>query len=184
MSKTGRDAREDPQSPVNAAIPEYAMNAAFEQRQEETLAVLKKKRGLESRAKGTLEKAIMAHAHAEEAMARLYQMKVYEIQNSPEWPAALESGGETEGWDSIVVEHLLSSDEDWAEAMSLVYKLQEAAAAARAAALNIQADVANLHEELGVLKNRGITRAALMFASLPFSVSNPIVPLDEPIDGS
>jgi hypothetical protein len=155
---------------VNAANPDNLLNAGFETRQEEVLAVLKQKRISEAKAKIALEKAIMAHARAEEDMARLYQMKVYEIKSAESWEEAMEAGGGSEDWESIIIQHLLSSDANWAEAIGAVYKLQEAAADARATALTLQADVANLHTELGMLKNRGITRAALLFASTPAKI--------------
>jgi len=51
-----------------------------------------------------------------------------------------------------------------------VYKAQQDEQSKRAVALSMQADVANLHEELGMMKNRGITRAALFFAMSPMKV--------------
>ncbi len=177
MTKKGISAREDPQSPVDTRNRDYLLNAGFETRQEEVLAVLKQKRISEAKAKIALEKAILVHARAEEDMARLYQMKVYEIKTAESWEEAMEAGGGTEEWESVVIQHLLSSDADWAEALGEIYKLQEAAKDARATALALQADVANLHEETGMLRNRGIMRAALLFASAPARID-----ISEPYD--
>jgi hypothetical protein len=152
-------------------MPEqFRINAAFESRQEEVLALLAKKRVADAKARSLLERTQLAFARAEEALARIYQRKTYEITMDPEWEAAAvdpRAGVKTEGWAEIVIEHLVSEDADWLAAKKTYYDAQELASSARQDAMAVQADVATLTEEFGALKNRAIYRAALLFASRP-----------------
>ena len=149
------------------------INVAFEARQEEVLALLSKRRTADAKARSLLERAQLAFARAEEALARLYQRKTYEITMDPEWEAASvdpRSGAKSEGWAEIVIEHLVSEDADWLAAKKTYYDAQELASSARQDAIAVQAEIASLHEEIGVLKNRAIMRAALLFASRPMFI--------------
>jgi len=172
MTTKGKAAREDPQSPKGPPIApeEFRINEAYEVRQEEVLVVLKQKRISEVKAKIALEKSSLTRMGLEEDMSRLYQAKVYDIKTHEEWEDALAVSPDNPDWESIVIEHLLSSDEVWAEMLGVVSKAQEDEQGKRAVALSMQADVANLHEELGMMKNRGITRAALFFAMAPMRI--------------
>jgi len=184
----GKAAREDPQSPKGPPIApeEFRINEAYEVRQEEVLVVLKQKRISEVKAKIALEKASLKRMRLEEDMSRLYQGKVYDIKNHDEWEDALAVSPDNQDWEAIVIEHLLTSDEAWMEMMQAVYDAQQDEQSKRAVALSMQADVANLHEELGMMKNRGITRAALFFAMAPMRVevaqALPVVTKTTPTD--
>ena len=180
MSKTGKD----PQAPqVTADISEqFRINMAFEDRQEEVLALLAKKRVLDAKARSLLERSQLAFARAEEDLARLYQRKTYEITQDPNWEAAAvdpREGTKTSGWAEIVIEHLVSEDAEWLAAKKTYYDAQELASAARQDAMSVQADLASLTEEFGALKNRAIYRAALLFASRPVVIEMGGEPYDE-----
>ena len=167
--------KKDPQAPkVEMDMQEqFRINEAFERRQEEVLALLAKRRTADAKARSLLERTQLAFARAEEALARLYQRKTYEITMDPEWEAASvdpRSGTKSEGWAEIVIEHLVSEDADWLAAKKTYYDAQELASSARQDAIAVQAEIASLHEEIGALKNRAIMRAALLFASQPMFI--------------
>ena len=150
------------------------MNEAFEKRQQEVLALLADRRKKDAHARSLLERVTLAHARAEEALARLYQKKTYEITRDPEWEAAAidpRTGVKSEGWSEIVIEHLVSDDAEWAATKKTYYDSQELATSARQDAIVIQSEITTLTEELSVLRNRAIYRAALLFASNPFTVT-------------
>ena len=165
------ETRTDPQEPKIAE--QFRINEAFEARQEEVLALLSKRRTADAKARSLLERTQLAFARAEEALARLYQRKTYEITMDPEWEAASvdpRSGAKSEGWAEIVIEHLVSEDADWLAAKKTYYDAQELASSARQDAIAVQAEIASLSEELGALKNRAVYRAALIFASRPMFI--------------
>lgn len=151
----------------------FGIMAAMESRQEELLALLDKRRKADAKAKSLLERANLAFARAEEELSRLYQRKIYEITQDPEWePASIDprTGTKTDSWGEIVIGHLVDSDQEWLAAKKAYYDAQELSSSARQEAMSYQADLATIVDEMGVLKNRSIYRAALMFASRPFTV--------------
>jgi hypothetical protein len=172
MPKVGKD----PQAPqVTADISEqFRINMAFEDRQEEILVVLVKKRVLDAKSRSLLERANLAFARAEEELTRVYQRKTYEITQDPNWESAAvdpREGVKTAGWSEIVIEHLVAEDAEWLAAKKTYYEAQELASKARQDAMLAQAEVASLNDELGALKNRAIYRAALLYASVPINIS-------------
>ena len=173
MSKTSRSP-EAPQVEELVMSEQFRINEAFEKRQEEVLALLVDRRTKDAHARSLLERSNLALARAEEELAHLYQRKTYAITNDPEWEAASidpRTGAKSEGWSEIVIEHLISTDETWGVAKKTYYDAQELASKARQDAMLVQSEMASLIEELGTLKNRAIYRAALLFASRPFSVA-------------
>ena len=152
---------------------QFRINLAFESRQEEVLMLLSKKRVGDAQARSLLERANLLFARSEEGLARLYQKKTYEITQDPNWEAAAvdpREGVKTSGWAEIVIEHLVSEDSEWLAAKKTYYDAQELSSKARQEAMEIQAEVASLSEELGMLKNRAIYRSALLFAARPMFI--------------
>ena len=154
-------------------IEQARINQAFEDRQEKVLGLLVDRRSKDAKARSLLERANLAFARAEEGLARVYQLKTYEITQDPNWGAAAadpRDGTKNSGWSEIVIEHLVSEDAEWLAAKKTYYDAQELASKARQEAMEMQAEVASLHEELGTLKNRAIMRAALLFAARPMFI--------------
>ena len=151
----------------------FGVMAASERRQEELLVFLDKRRKADAKAKSLLERANLAFARAEEELSRTYQRKIYEITQDPEWePASIDprTGTKTESWGEIVIEHLIAGDQEWMAAKKAYYDAQELSSSARQEAMSYQADLATIVDEMAVLKNRAIYRAALMFASQPIVI--------------